>query len=440
MKKGLLLSVVASTMIMAGGDIAPVASEAAAVPVVEEASMWDFSGQAVFYYQTVDSFGETDFDMFSQEQSLANAGIQLNAVGNLGAGFGAGFQLTGLGTLGLQDSVVSKTMQMAGDNLNDAAITKAYLTWGTESTTLKFGRQELPKGLSPFAWSEGWNVFKNTYEAALVVNTSIPDTVLVGAWVNKANQNGVFLGSNLNDFNRVNGSDGIYMVIAQNKSVSGLTLTGSYYYAAERFNKDEVNAEDLSIVWGSAEYANAEAMPVTFGVQGGSIMSDGFINDTTAFGAKLGGNIGMFSASVAYSSVDDEGTIGVANVATGGDTYEAGRNGSGAQSKLYTEMWWAYGTVSQTGSDTIALSVEASVGPEIDLFAGYYYSDINVGSGSSANTNNDEELTEIVLTASKSFGPLDTSLALIVDDFEDNTDSTNDEKITTLQVYLTYNF
>jgi len=321
MKKGLLLSVVASSILMAGGDIAPVAAEPAAVPVVEENSMWDFSGQAVFYYQSSDSFGEAD--MFDDGNSLANAGIQLNAIGNLGAGFGAGFQLTGLGTLGLQDSLVSKTMQMAGDNLNDAAITKAYLTWGTEGTTLKFGRQELPKSLSPFAWSESWNVFKNTYEGALIVNTSVPDTTLVGAWVNKSNTNGVFLGSNLNDFDKLNGSDGIYMITAQNKSIDGLTLTGSYYFASEMLGDKEVSAEDLSILWGSAEYGNAN-LPVTVGVQGGSVTSDAFENDTTAFGAKIGGNVGMFSATVAYSSVDD-GDAGVFNV-------------GGVKTPLYTQM------------------------------------------------------------------------------------------------------
>ncbi len=50
MKKTLLLSVVASTMIMAGGDIAPVEP----VVVAEEVSAWNFSGQAVAYYQTTD--------------------------------------------------------------------------------------------------------------------------------------------------------------------------------------------------------------------------------------------------------------------------------------------------------------------------------------------------------------------------------------------------
>jgi len=342
MKKGLLLSVVASSILMAGGNIAPVVVELVPVPVVVEApSMWDFSGQAVAYYQTVDSFGETNFNLFNQEQSLANVGIQLNAIGNLGKGFGAGFQLTGLGTLGLQSNVVSKTMQMAGNNINDAAITKAYLTWGTENTTLKFGRQELPKSLSPFAWSEGWNVFKNTYEGALVVNTSVPDTVLVGAWVNKANQNGVFLGSNLNDFNQINGSDGVYMITAQNKSVDDLTLTGSYYIGTKMIGEKDNGAEDLSIAWASAEYSNDMLLA---GVQGGSVMSKGFTKDTTAFGAKIAGNIKMFSAEVAYSSVDD-GDAGVFNV-------------GGVKTPLYTQMILNQAFIA---SDADTVSVKGSV-------------------------------------------------------------------------------
>ncbi|MBL0720984.1 MAG: hypothetical protein JJV88_00190 [Sulfurovum sp.] len=321
MKKGLLLSVVTSSILMAGGDIAPVIAEPVVVPVIESQSMWDFSGQAVLYYQTFDAFGATDFDMFEQEQSMANAGIQLNAIGNLGNGFGAGFQLTGLGTLGLQESVVSRTMQMAGDELNDAAITKAYLTWGTEGTTAKFGRQDLPKSLSPFAWSEHWNVFQNSYEAALLVNTSIQDTTLVGAWVNKSNTNGIFLGSNLNDFNKLNGSDGVYMITAQNKSINGLTLSGSYYFASEMMGDKDIGADDLNIAWGSAEYTNAM---VTAALQGGSVMSDAFEEDTTAVGAKISGNINMFSAEVAYSTVD-EGDAGVFNI-------------GGVKTPLYTQM------------------------------------------------------------------------------------------------------
>ena len=60
MKKTLLLSVVASAVVMAGGDIAPV-EPAVEAPVVEEtASNWDFNGQAVIYYQTTDKGAAND--------------------------------------------------------------------------------------------------------------------------------------------------------------------------------------------------------------------------------------------------------------------------------------------------------------------------------------------------------------------------------------------
>ena len=51
MKRALLLSVVASVAVMAGGDIVP-------APVVEE-SNWEWSGTAKVYYQTMDHKNHT---------------------------------------------------------------------------------------------------------------------------------------------------------------------------------------------------------------------------------------------------------------------------------------------------------------------------------------------------------------------------------------------
>ena len=184
MKKTLLLSVVASTMIMAGGTIAPVPAPAPA-PVVE-ASGWDFGGQGVLYYQTRDNMA---MDLFESEVSKAAAGIQLRAENKaLLGGFGVGFEISGISDLYLYDDVVSGLIQNASNGLDprdedtvnsSAAFTQAYLTYGIGNTSIKVGRQNLPKALSPFAFSEGWNVFKNSFEAALVVNTDIPDTTLV---------------------------------------------------------------------------------------------------------------------------------------------------------------------------------------------------------------------------------------------------------------------
>ncbi len=317
MKKTLLLSIVASTMIMAGGDIAPVepaVSVPAPAPVA--ASNWKFSGQAVVYIQTDDAYvssrGVTaaqDDALFSQGATAANAGLQLTATNaDVIAGIGFGAQLTGLGTLGLEEDVVSDVMQTAGNPfpLNAAYFSQLYLTYGMGNTSLKVGRQELPKALSPFAYSEGWNVFNNTFDAALLVNTDIQDTVLVGAWVRSLNVNGEH--ALMADFNKINASDGVFMLTAQNKSIADLTLTGSWYYGS-----DYAAGNDLNILWGDAQY---NAGVANIGIQGGAVMCDA-VDDTKAFGAMASGKLDILNVSAAYSHVNNS-TLGMFQ--TGGDT------------------------------------------------------------------------------------------------------------------------
>jgi len=138
---------------------------------------------------------------------------------------------------------------------------------------------------------------------------------------------------------------------------------------------------------------------------------------------------------VAYSDVDEKGTLGVANTATGSIAT------IGGQSKLYTEMWWNYGDVSAVGAESFSITAETNVA-DVDLLLGYYNADIEAGS---ATVNllrgfSDLDLTEVTLAASNSFGPLDTSFAIIYADLEDNTTPATDVKTTDIQVYLTYNF
>ena len=307
MKKTLLLSVVASTMIMAGGDIAPVE------PVVEApavASGWEFSGQGVVYYQT---HGVADLDLFDQDASAADAGIQAKMTNNdVFAGLGMGFGVNGLSTLNLENYLVSGVMQLTGnpvdgndlDDVTDGGwISEAYVTYGFGNTSIKAGRQTLPKALSPFAFSEDWNVFENTYDAVLLVNSDISNTTLVGAWVAGNNVNSMMM-SNLTDFNSVNEDDGVYMLTVQNKSITDLTLTGTWYYAADFAD----GANDLNILWGDAQY-NAGSFNV--GVQGGQVSHDAFDavggGDINSFGAKIGTTFAGINAEIAYSTVNDGG-------------------------------------------------------------------------------------------------------------------------------------
>ncbi len=324
MKKTLLLSAVASTMIMAGGDIAPVEPVVETPAVAAAPSGWDFSGQAVVYYQTSDLQGTGD--LFDQDSSIADFGLQLRAVNkDVFAGIGIGGEVSALSTLNLENYLVSGVPQTVayGNDLDDVTdggwMSQLYMTYAVGNTSFKLGRQELPKALSPFAFSESWNVFKNTFDAVLVVNTDIQDTTIVGAWVAGNNVNGP--AANMSDFNSLNDSDGVYMLTVQNKSVAGLTLTGSYYYAPS-FVAD-IYADDANLFWADATYAfNNYTVAGQYGYMDLNLVAGD--NDVQAFGLKAAGNFDMFNAEVAYSNVNDAG-FGLLNV-------------GGVKTALYTQM------------------------------------------------------------------------------------------------------
>ena len=323
MKKLILASLIASSMTMADVN-SKEAEESKDKAAVEKSTNWDFKGQGVFYYQTTTGYGNSNW--LNQPTSAAAAGLQLSAVNkDLGNGIGAGFELSGLSSAGLHNDFVGSMVQNAGGT-TDGAITQAYLTYGLNNTSLKAGRQTLPKALSPFAYSEGWNVFKNTFDALLVVNSDIQDTTLVGAYVHRANNS---LGD-LSSFNEIWGADAVYMLTAQNKSVENLTLTGSFYHL------DDVAdvGENQQALWGDAKYDFGNSMKLAgqFGRIYGDFTDSIGGKDTKAFGMMVSGEIAGINTSLAYSSVN-KGSIPLANIA-----------GSGVKSPLYTQ-----GVLNQNG-------------------------------------------------------------------------------------------
>ena len=380
MKKTLLLSVVASTMIMAGGNIAPVEPVVEA-PVVVPASDWDFAGKSVVYYQTT-NLPVTTGKLFKKASSAADAGFQLNAVNkDVVGGIGMGVTLNGLATLNLENNLVSGVMQSDKGAIQGGWIGELYATYGMGNTSLKLGRQTLPAGLSPFAHSEGWNVFENTYDAALVVNSSIPNTTLVYAWVFNSNQNGYANIGGLNPvtgltygdmstFGQVNKKNGVHMITVQNKSVSNLTLTGSYYYGKDKISTGNA----LSIIWADAAY---KAGSFNIAAQGGQVSdsSAGF-NKTTAYGVKVGASFAGINAHAAYSSVN-KSTLGVFNV-------------GGQQTALYTQMIFNEGANSNDNKTWVVAANTALLG---GTFGAAY------GSSKNGTTSVDTKEADVYYTA-----------------------------------------
>jgi hypothetical protein len=316
-------------------------------------------GQVAGYYQTVENGGNTD--LFSKDNSAANVGLQLNVNSDLGNGFGLGLQGTALGTLGIENNVVSNVMQTADGTLNGAALTKAYMTKTIGNTTLKAGRQELPKSLSPLAFSESWNVFKNTFDAVVAINTDIPDTTVVGAYVSKSNVH-----SDLSTFGDLAGGaidSGAYMLTVANKSSKMVQPTLSYYAL-----KDIAGADSGSAIWADVKVdAN---LPVKLALQGGQIDPSNNLNETTAYGVKVTGKASNVALKLAYTSVDD-GAVSVQNV------------GTGVKTPLYTQMVANQNFIS-SDNDTVVLQAAMPLGAG-KLIAQYDLTTDNSAAGNDYN-------------------------------------------------------
>jgi len=362
-------------------------------------------GQAVVYYQTVENGG--DSDLFNQDNSRANVGLQLNVNGDLGNGFGLGLQGTALGTAGLEKNLVSNVMQQA-NGLNGVALTKAYLTKKVGNTLIKAGRQELPKSLSPFAFSESWTVFKNTFDAVLAVNSDIQDTTLVGAYVSTSNGHGSFGYGNkagLSDFTDMAGggaTKGAFMLTAANKSLANIPITASYY---------SLPSTDLDVVW--ADVKANQLGPVNVALQGGSILNGATGgNDTTAYGVKVTGKASNVDLSLAYSSVDD-GDVPVQNV------------GTGVKTPLYTQMILNQGHIAKD-ADTVVL------GASMPLASGKLIAKYDLTTDNSPAKNDYNELDLIY-----KFKALGTNMlaAYVRTDADNASDPSN-----IIRVWTRYNF
>ncbi len=424
------------------------------------------NGDVKVYYGTMDSDETNAPDMFSQQASYADAALHLGLTADLSEGVSAGVSVTAVSTLGLENNLVANTWSnthtisnsdgasfvdesvVIEKQLDDAMwIDEAWIAGTAFDTTAKLGRQALD---TPLAFTETWGIDTNTFEAAVLINQSIPDTTIVATYIGKSNgssddQTDSDGGVSLNSVGRAQagyvavdgkfntfGTNGVYAAGIINNSFKPLTFQ-AWYYDMQSLAKAYWLQADIkcSLVKGlliGAQYANTEADAASS-------------QDTNMYSVMLGYEVkDLVTVKGAYSYVDDDGVLGMANTATGSFAT------IGGQSKMYTEMWWSYGNVSAIGSDSYSLTAEGTVGPEVDVLLGYYFSDIDPKATApvTAYQMDKQERTEIALVASKSFGPLDTSLALIWDDFdyEDNTIATGQEDVstTTLQVYLTYNF
>ena len=388
-----------------------------------------FGGSASLFYGTNDA---GNGDLFNKGTSYGNTAINLGGVASVGSCDTCtklNYGLTGVSTMGLQHTLVSNTWvdqeyttnSGGGLKIDDAIwIDTLNLTFtpldGISNTTLVVGRQALA---TPMAFTETWNIAKNTFDAIVAVNGDIEKTTLVGAWVARSNGFGV-LGTtspssagadgtvrarNISGgFERFLTDEGAYAFGAVTELIPAVTAQAWYYIAPSTTNVAWLQAE--------TEYAGF-SLGGQFGMLDARDNSDG-----NAMAVKLGYSYEGLGLGVAYSQVE---------ALTGTAAAVGFKNLAGLQSSLYTEAWWNYGVVGESDTDTVSASATYGIADIADLGLFLTLAD---------NGTTNKTMQEIAVTASKSIENLDVTLAYINADFDEaGVDAQND-----IQAYFTYNF
>ncbi len=374
------------------------------------------SGDAKLFYDTVD---KNKNNLFDKGGASGQAAASLSISTDLMEGVSAGTKVTALSSLGLENQLVNNVWEGTNGTTDSYIVNDLWVAATAGKTTTKIGRMELD---TPLVFTEKWSIVENTFEAAVVINQNIPDTTIVGAYV--GGSNGQLVGatpgtadtstSTVGSANVVQGTKnestfnqfykGAYAIGAINNSWKPLTAQAWYFCATSTTTAYWLEADlDMEGVLLGAQYTGIgeiNGVPTSKSSDAFAVMAGYEMKDT-------------FTAKVSYSQTG-QGAAGF-NLA-----------GSG-QSKLYTEAWWNYGKVTQADTTAYNVTVEAPITDILDL--GLYYTSANHNAENSAG-----DLQEITLSATRTFGSLDTSFVL------SSITRDNLNRYDQIQVYLTLNY
>lgn len=299
MRKSLLLSVTASAMLMAGGDIAPVQPIVEAVAPAPSAS--GSFGQALkdgkFTARLRTFYFDRSFDKDKTGQADAKALtfggiIKYQSAKYHGFSFGlAHYSSTRLGNIfSREEGKGTSILGRSGENL--AFLGEAYLQYDIGNTMFKIGRQQLA---TPLMQNHDLRILPSVYEAAIIRNKDIPDTMIEIGFVDRytgfTSKENAFLDTKT-------GKDGLVYISASNKSIDGLSLRAQYIDALTNTNiRQSYTYADAkySVPFGTNTYVKAQ-----FG------MNDYLEGeDSTLFGAKIGTTLGIFSVAALYDKISD---------------------------------------------------------------------------------------------------------------------------------------
>jgi hypothetical protein len=398
------------------------------------------NGSAKLIYQTVDT-DNAGTSLFSRSgnttggsqttnsptlgtaSTMGGAQVLLGASADLVENISAGAEVQVFSTLGLENNLVD-TVMATGNGQDQWNMSQLWMAASYGKTTVKVGRMELD---TPLAFTEKWNVAKNTFEAAVVINSDLPDTTLVGAYVGKDNGNmNSPLRTALTGSGTIGQGSTAYMGALSNGAVANNTFNSFYggAYAAGIVNTSienvtaqgwYYNVDDIATaIWLQADAKNVADL-VDIGVQYGSMDPSANLSatasDLDAWAVKISGTVSDINIFVAYSDVDNN-TVNsgllMANTATQDKT------------KLYTGTSSVYMDGGVVGSaDTQTWKVGASTNVAGYSLAASYANADNGGNGTAANA---WDVDCLDLSVGTKVGAID--LKLIYNSFDADTTKT----------------
>jgi len=423
------------------------------------------SGDVKAYYSTDDATtggianvvggGAKSDSLFNAGSSAAQFALGLGVTADLAKGISAGAHATVLTTLGVEGQLVNNVWEGTNGTSDSWMIDEAWVAATMGKTTAKIGRMELD---TPLTHTEKWSVAKNTFESVVLLNQDIPDTTLVAAYVGGSNSNSAVNngfghgtaapaagianlvqtegGTNNTTFSQY--YNGAFAVAAINNSFKPLTVQ-AWYYDAPQF---------LDAYWLQADLGME-------GIMAGVQYTQTNYNKSNVFPIAKDADNDAVAVMLGYNGMKDIATIKVAYSTTGTETDSTLGLGAGANiatyngtanshSKLYTEAWWNYAYITRADTDAWNVTIESPVNGMFDL--GVYYTHTTTGDNNAVVPAADIDMDEFTVTASKTVGPLDATLAYIYTAADDQNIAvgapagTTGDNFSTIQVYLTLNF
>jgi hypothetical protein len=186
MKKSIMISLLACSALMAGGDIAPV--EVAAITPTPE---------AFTFFNNVKASGEIRprYEFVDTDNAVDNASALTN---RLTLGISADlFQVDGLSTYLEATNVAGSGdyWDLSNGDIGDKGvynvvadpsqtrITQAYIDYTTGKTLIRAGRQGVNLDNQRFIGTVNWRQMPQTYDAVAVINNSVENLSLLAAYV-----------------------------------------------------------------------------------------------------------------------------------------------------------------------------------------------------------------------------------------------------------------